>query len=66
MKQAIIMCPAVWTELTQVGDGSTYFITNNGSDDILYSVSDKPAEDEEGFIRNSGSSNGTFHECLWR
>lgn len=50
MKQAIIKCPAVWTELTQVGDGSTYFITNNGSNDIMYSVSDKPAENEEGFI----------------
>ena len=50
MKQAIIKCPAVWTELTQVGDGSTYFITNNGFSDIMYSVSDKPAEDEEGFV----------------
>lgn len=50
MKKAIIKCPAVWTELTQVGDGSTYFITNNGFSDIMYSVSDKPAENEEGFV----------------
>lgn len=50
MKQAIIKCPSVWTELTQVGDGATYFITNNGYNEIMYSVSDKPAENEEGFV----------------
>lgn len=50
MKQAIIKCPAVWTELTQVGDGSTYFITNNGDREVMYSVSNKPAEDEYGFV----------------
>ena len=50
MKQDFLKCPAVWTELTSVGDGSTYFITNNGDKEVMYWVGDKPEETQYGFV----------------
>lgn len=50
MKIRVLKCPAVWTLLTDVEDGSTYFITNNGDNEIMYSVSDKPAETDKGDV----------------